>query len=337
MDDSHITIDTIAKRAGVSTTTVSRVINRPELVRPETRDAVYHAMRTHGYTPRASRRPNSPTTGRTATGTIGLAVADIRLSVVAELIRQFQFQLAETHYDLLLIDLKGERDATQFFLRNQHYAKKLDGLVVFSANLDEEGAGYFRSIDVPVVLLQVRSKWAKCISTNNYLGGQDATAHLIHCGYRSIAFIGWEPDDDRVRDRFNGYIAALSHQGVSFSEELTARAPITSEGGYRATEKILGRAKPHAIFYACDTMALGGMRCLRDHHLAIPEDVAIVGFDDLEVAEAVGLTTMQQYIGVKAEMAISYLLEQLAERPEHASREEISITPRLVVRETTGS
>jgi LacI family transcriptional regulator len=84
-------------------------------------------------------------------------------------------------------------------------------------------------------------------------------------------------------------------------------------------------------------MALGGMRCLRDHHLAIPEDVAIVGFDDLEVAEAVGLTTMQQYIGVKAEMAISYLLEQLAERPEHASREEISITPRLVVRETTGS
>ncbi|TVR06482.1 MAG: LacI family transcriptional regulator [Spirochaetaceae bacterium] len=328
-----MTIEAVARDAGVSQSTVSRVLNQPGLVRASTRDAVYSALRKHNYVPPASNR-----TEIDRTSTFALAVHDVRLPVVAEVIREIETQLANTHYDLLVINLRGSRDVAGFFRKNDHLRRKIDALIAFSVELNDEGAEYFHSVGLPVVLMQARCTSAKSISTNDFLGGHDATAFLLDRGYQRIAFVGWHPEDHRVRARFGGYRSALEQRGISFETRMAAFASLSAAGGYEATNALLQGFDADAVFFACDTMAVGGYRCFRSRGIAVPESIGAVGFDNLEVAEAMGLTSMQQFFDVKAKMAIHHLVARLAEGGaplEEIDMDEISITPRIVIREST--
>ncbi len=330
--DDRVTIETVARDAGVSQSTVSRVLNQPALVRVSTRDAVYSALKKHNYIPPPSTRSETD-----RNYTFALAVHDAQLPVVYEVIRAIETQLAETTYDLLVVNMRGTRDVAGFFRENDHVRRKIDGLMAFSADLDEGGAAYFRQVGLPVVLMQSRCTAAKSISTNNFLGGQDAAVYLFERGYNSPAFIGWRPDDHRVRARFAGYKSALEQHGVTFEQQMAAFAELSAAGGYEATAALLEDFAPDALFYACDTMAIGGLRYFRTHHIAVPDQVGVVGFDDLEIAEVIGLTTMRQFIDVKARMAVEHLLTHLQHGGgrQAPALDEISITPRIAVRETT--
>ncbi len=334
--DDRVTIETIARDAGVSQSTVSRVLNQPGLVRASTRDAVYSALKKHNYVPPAGNRTEGD-----RSYTFALAVHDVRLPVVYEVIRAIEQELAETSYDLLVVNMRGSRDVAGFFRRNDQIRRKIDGLLAFSVDLDDGGAAYFRQIGLPVVLMQSRCTAAKSISTNNFLGGHDATGYLFDRGYHKPAFVGWRPDDHRVRARFAGFKSALEQRGITFDPAMAAFATLSTAGGYEATAELLERCRPDAVFYGCDTMAIGGLKRFREQEIAVPDEIGVVGFDNLEVAEVVGLTTMQQFIEVKARMAIDHLLAQFSNSsgsgtvPAAPVHDEISITPRIVVRDST--
>jgi len=328
--DDKVTIEKIARYAGVSPSTVSRALNQPELVKARTRENVYEAVEELKYVPPAVKHE-----GTAKTAVIGLAVPDIKLSFVGELIRDIQLELSSTSCDLLLIDMKGERRVSLFFTRNSFYRKKIDAVIIFSAILDEGGVNFFNSVNIPVVLMQSRSGAAKSISTNNFLGGHDATEYLLSRGYRKIGFVGWNYQDDRLMGRFNGYRSALEKAGIEFQESMACYDTIDVEGGYKATERLLEGFKPDAVFYSCDAMAAGGLKFFRTHNFKVPDEVGVMGFDNIELASALGLTTMKQFIREKARMAISYLMDRLSGNSRKLLNEEICITPRVVIRETT--
>lgn len=330
--DDRVTLETIAKEAGVSQSTVSRVLNQPSMVNARTRKDVYAALDRHGYQPRAQLR--DPETRKHI---IGVAIHDFHLSVFADLFRALEEELSPSSYDLMIINMHGERDVHAFFRQHTEYRDKIDALIAFSASLEQDGADYLESIGMPVVLMQSRCRHAKSISTNNFLGGHDAAAHLLECGYSRPAFVGWTRRDHRLTARYSGFRTALEEAGIHVETLPVVYEPLSVDGGYAAVEQLFNTSgeRPDSVFFACDSMAIGGLRYLRRSGVRVPEEVGVIGFDDIEAASAVGLTTMKQFIDRKAHMAISYLLARLEGEVREIDFEEVSISPLLVRRETT--
>ncbi len=327
---SRVTIEDIANRAGVSAATVSRVLNMPERVRGATRDEVYAAMRDLNYVP-----PTIHRTPDTLTNIIGIFAPNLLLDSVTELVRAVETELRDTAFHILLVNMRGERDFGEFIVNNSHILKKIDGALVFSADVSERAVRFMRGADVPMVLMQARSSFVRSVSNNNFLGGQDAAAYLLSCGYRRVAFVGWEPVDDHVADRLAGYRSTLMRAKVRFRDEDIAYGSLDTDGGYRATRLLLANGSPEAIFYASDVIAVGGIRFLHECGLAVPADVGVMGFDDLTIAAPLGLTTMRQFFSTKAQMILEYLLGRVSGEIREESPEEIQVSPRIVVRDTT--
>jgi LacI family transcriptional regulator len=322
-------IKEVADAAQVSPSTVSRVINNPDLVKTETREAVYAAMEKVGYKP-----PKGEGTSRK--DIIGLAISNIDLDINRDFVREIQKLIEPTQYDLLLFNMRRSRNISRYFRENAAFRKKIDGLIILSATLDDESVDFFRSLALPVVLMQHRCKRERSISTNNYLGALDAVDFLLSRGYQKIAFIGWEPQDDHLLDRYNGYRNALEKAGLFRADEgMTAYGQLSKEGGYDATIALLSRVDPDAIFYAADSMAYGGYQYFREQGIHVPENIGIIGFDDLAMSSVIGLTTMRQFIQGKAEMAVSYLLGRLSGEIPEPLEEEVCVTPRVEIRSST--
>ncbi len=333
-ETAKVTIEIIADEAGVSPSTVSRVLNKPNLVKAKTRNAVYEALRKHNYVPPAANREQDES-GRNYT--IGLAIHNPHLSVVADLIREIEdtIDTSGNQYDLLIINMHGEKDLGKFFREHAHYRKKIDALISFSVSLSHEDARAFQDQNIPIALLQARCTGAKSISTNNFQGALDAVEYLFSRGYEQIAFIGWDFEDSRLLDRLAGYKASLNRHSRSADEAFAEYNELSVQGGYQATARLLERVKPDAVFYACDSMAIGGMKYCREQNIAVPDELGIIGFDGLDIAEVMGLTTMKQFINVKADMAIAYLLQRIEGTIPEPQADELCITPRIIVRSTT--
>lgn len=329
---SKVTMEEIAREAGVSTSTVSRVLNLPERVRLDTRERVYAVMRRLNYLPQTTRRDPE-----TLSYIIAVFAPNLLLDSVTELVRAIEEELSSREFDLLLVNMRGERDFGRFFSSHSYLRKKIDAAVVFSADVTEQAAEYLASAGIPVVLMQERSRFVRSVSNNNFLGGMDATRHLISCGYRRIAFVGWEPGDGHVIDRLSGYRAALQRGGLPFREEDVVHGSLSTQGGSEATETLLDRGRPDAIFFATDVLAVGGLRVLRNRGIPVPEEIGVVGFDDLRVAEALDLTTMRQFFDSKARMVVNYLVSRIRMELAEDRIEELQVTPRLVERKTTRS
>ncbi len=322
-----VSINEVARKAGVSASTVSRVLNHPDLVKPLTRESIFTAMAELNYSPAGKRRRRS--------NILGLAVSDIRIPLIGKLVLEIEEELKETPYDLLIFNMNTKKEIHKFFRKKLGYKKKFDGLIVFSADLDRESLDFFRSQDIPVVLLQNRCQGEKSISTNNYQGVFDAINFLIDKEYKNIAFVGWEPEDAHLIDRFHGYKNAIEKGGLPFDENCTAFSFLSTKGGYLATRELFNGCCPDAIFYASDSLAFGGYQYFREKGITVPGDIGIVGFDDLEMASVFALTTMDQFVRVKARMAVSYLIDRLSGKLTSPLEEEIWISPKLVIRGST--
>lgn len=327
---SRVTVGDIANRAGVSTATVSRVLNVPERVKGSTRDGVYAAMRELNYVPPAARRDPE-----TLTQIIGIFATNLLLDSVTEFVRAVESELRDTTFNILLVNMHGNHNFGEFIIDNSHILKKIDGAVVFSADVSDRAVEFMRGADVPMVLVQARSSQVHSISNNNFLGGQDAAGHLVACGYRRIAFVGWKPVDDHVSDRLAGFWSTLVRAGRQLGESLIAYGSLDVSGGYEATRTLLARSEPDAIFYASDVLAVGGLRLLQERNRAVPDEIAVMGFDDLSIAAPLGLTTMRQFFASKAHMIVEYLVGRINGAIREERAEEIQISPRLVVRQTT--
>jgi len=325
------TIYTVAERAGVSIATVSRVLNDSPRVKQETRARVLRAVRELGYQPSSPAR----SLALKSTGTIALLFPEIAGPFFGELIRGIETQARRCRYHLLIYGMHREALDNPLL---PFLATKVDGMIL-GGHCDDACVLGLRERGVPCVLLGRRMEGvtADSIQTDSYEGAYEAVVHLIQHGYRRIAFIGGPETSAHSRARLRAYRRALADHGRPADARWVVSADYSEPGGQRAMEALLALSPPpRAVFAANDQMAIGAFDAARGRGLTIPDDVAIVGFDDIPVAAYVhpALTTVRQNIGEWGERAVQLLVRRI-EDPA-ARVENVMLPTRLVVRQSCG-
>ena len=331
----RMTIREIADLAGVSIATVSRVLNGRDDVADETRDAVRRVIREHGYT--ANRNARGLSAGRT--GLVGVLVPLVFPAYFAEILAGAAEALYEQEMRVVLSPTQHEHAREVSLLDRLMHGGATDGaLIVLPGESSEEleralDAGYPFVVVDPLMPLDDR---IPSVSAAHMSGADQAMRHLLSLGHRHIGAITGPPGWVATEDRRRGYRAALAAAGIPFDPALEVEADFEITDGEEAAQTLLGiRNPPTAVFAFNDNIAIGTMRAARERGLRIPEDVSIVGFDDVEHASIVtpSLTTVRQPLAEMGRTAVSLLVRLL----EHQSVETLSIqlATRLVVREST--
>ena len=310
----------ISKGLGISPSTISRVLNHPELVKESTRVAVFDYLQKNNL--------ELPRQNKVKTNTIGLTFSDPTSFFTSEVISALERNLVDTKYHLMLFNLRSRRDVYEYFMEHPEYLRKVDALIISSSTLSEKGSEFLQKLGIPVVLFHSQCPGERCILTNNFRGGRDAATFILSRGYKRIAFVGWEPFDEHIKERFDGFSSV-----VEVPEKYMVTDILSAAGGYKATERLLSLPEPpDAIFFACDAMAAGGMQYLMTHNIEIGKDLGIMGFDDLPIADLMGITSVTQFIDSEISMAVDYIKQRIEEPGKICSRDEISITPKVVIR-----
>ena len=287
------TIDDVATLAGVSTATVSRVLNKTAKVSSKTEKRVMSAMQRLGY------RPNKFARGLAggSSDSIGVVVPDIAATFFGTLIKGVEAAAREHGVQVMIAsgNESAEDERRAFESLEQH---QCDVRIIFS-NFNQEHMESMTRDPNTVVIGRYFSELAeRCVYLDDVQGGIVATEHLIEHGHRQIAHL--YHDYPATEIRWLGYRQALDRAGIVFDPDLTITVPETdADSGYRATERLLARGKPFtAIFAFNDRMAMGCIAALRYHHLRVPEDVSVIGYDDIETARYFWppLTTVHQPI-----------------------------------------
>lgn len=337
-----ITIYDIADRARVSIATVSRVLNGHDRVSEATRLRVLRAAEHLGYEPHASAQ----SLARKQTGVVGAIVPMTASYFFMEVLRGFQDRVDQSPYDLLVY--AGRTMGTVDHLLGRALQRgRSDGVLLVSAPIDAERARKLQAGGRPVVLVDNAHEGFASVSVDNRLGGAIAVRHLLDRGHRRIGLVLPDPGTIPAAARLDGYKDALCSAGLRFDERLVVTAEGAQEesgytryAGYRGVQTLLERFasrpadRPTAYFFGADVLALGGLRAFREVGLRYPDDVEVVGFDDVDSSAYVGLTTMRQPMAEMGRMGMDLLLQRIADpgaAPVHAV-----FAPELVVRETTG-
>jgi DNA-binding LacI/PurR family transcriptional regulator len=307
------TLRDVAKLAGVSFKTVSNVINDYPHVRPATREKVERAIAELGYKPNMSAR--SLRSGRT--DTIALAVPELNLSYFAELAGMIIAAAEEKGLVTLVEQTGGDRDRELALLHSPRLSMT-DGLIISPLGMGQEDTEAL-NVPFPLVLLGERTFDWPCdhVTMRNEDAARAATEYLVESGRRRIAVIGENEAEvmGSARLRLRGYREALAAHGIEYDERLVVRATLWHRAdGARAMRELLDRGVPFdAVFGFNDTMALGAMRVLQEAGLRVPEDVAVLGFDDLDEAaySIPSLTTVDPGREWLARTAVDTLLERI--------------------------
>ena len=329
-----ITIRDVARRAGVGRGTVSRVLNNNSRVDPATRRRVLAVISELDYTPSLLGRRLS--LGRTLT--VGVVVYFLTRPSVVERLRGIEFALASTPFDLTVFNVEtvDRRDAV---MRDLFRPGRIDGAIIVSFSPRDQDVLRIQQSAVPTVLIDAYHRGLPRIVVDDVAGGRLAAQHLLDLGHRRIAFLG-----DMPRGPFGFSSSRLRHQGL---RERLRGAGLSLPAAYvrvgehsrplareLATELLSLPVPPTAIVCASDTQAFGALAAARDLGRRVPEDVSVVGYDDIEIAGFLGLTTVRQPLfesGVRGSQRLLELLD--GQQPSHL-RESLELE--LIVRATTG-
>ena len=328
------TIYTVAEKAGVSIATVSRVLNGTARVSEQTRAKVHHAMDELGYQPNASARGLAANT----TNTIALVFPKLSGPFFSELIRGAEIAASESDYHLLIYGASGETLGAD----NQTLGMlttKADGLILASSGVSRCYLRDLQRQNLPVVVLgeEPSDTPVDSIQPDNIGGAEKMVTHLIEHGYRRIAMIKGPTARTHASDRELGYRKALQSHGLPCHSELMVSGSFDESSGYSAMQQLLQLDPiPDAVFSASDQMAIGAMAAIHENGLRVPEDIALVGFDDIETARYMNppLTTVHQDLLGQGQLAVNMLLARIN---GVESAVEIKILPTtLVIRQSCG-
>ncbi len=334
------TLEEVAQLAGVSRSTVSRVINDHPSVRPETRERVWQAIRQSGYQPHAVAR--SLVTSRTQI--IGMIIPETVTTLFTDpffplLLRGATEACNAHHYQLLLSLFNDSADREEMYQRVLRRGY-LDGVIVASASLNDPLVPALLRDRIPFISIgRYPHEKVHYIDVDNLGGAQMAVEHLIRLGYQRIATITGPLDMVSGQDRLEGYRQALKAHRIPVEEELIIEGDYTENGGMAAMQRLLS-ASPEAVFVASDMMALGALKALRQAGWQVPQDIALVSFDDVPIASAIepALTTIRQPIERMGAMAVEMLLSRLEDSGgEEAPAHRIILPTELVIRASCGS
>ena len=325
------TIKDVARTAGVSYTTVSHVLNQTRPVSDDARARVLAAVETLAYVPSALARSLKSKT----TGSIGLIIPNNTNPYFSEVARGIEDSCYAAGYSVILCNSDDDPAKQRDYL-NVLLTKRCDGLIV--ATLAQTDGELLRKMKVPTVLLDRAPKdmAIDLVAVDNAAAGALAAAHLLSLGRRRIACIGGPQDIAISRERIGGLRQTLLDAGVELPEALLAYADFTSAGGYLAARNLLALPQaPDAIFCCNDLMAIGALRAAAERGIAVPEALAVVGFDDIDLAQFVHptLTSVAQNTRKLGQLTAECLLQRIATPDRPLQR--ISIAPELHIRDST--
>jgi LacI family transcriptional regulator len=324
----------VAAHAGVGVATVSRVLNGNTNVSPATRARVLAAIDVLNYRPSSVARNLS----LRRTLVIGVVVPFFTAPSAVERIRGIVTALEGSPYDLALFDVESaDRQRRAFDLLGR--GDRADGLLVVSLVPPPEELGRLQAAHLPTVLVDAPHDSLPNVVVDDVAGGEMATRHLLELGHRKIAFVGDKPPDPfrfhASRDRTTGYEQALGRAGVPVRPEYVRAGTHSRHVARSIAEELLRLPdRPTAIFAASDLQALGVLEAARGLGLAVPGDLSVVGFDDIDVASYAGLTTVRQPLFESGRRGAVLLLDVLAGVPLAVTTETMPLE--LVVRTTTG-
>jgi LacI family transcriptional regulator len=329
-----VTIKDIAKQAGVSYATVSRALNNHPEINIDTRKKIMRIAEEYGY------QPNAIAQGlvKKETNTIGLIIPDITNPFYPEVARGIEDAANETGYTLFLCNTNWKQQREENYL-NVLRQKQVDGVIIAPASEKPEHLKKVIAHGAKnmVFISRVNLGNVTSVLIDNVRGGRMAVEHLISKGYRKIAFVGGLNDISSNRERFQGYREALEIAGIKLNQAYIVGGDFKRESGHQATKWLLQlESRPDAIFAANDLLALGAIQALREQGLRIPEDMAVIGFDDIEFASLpeIQLTSVTQPKYDMGKLALQTLMMQMKGDGRIVAKK-IMLEPDLICRKTT--
>ncbi len=331
VDKRPISIAIVAAEAGVGVGTVSRVLNGSDQVSETTRIRVLSTIERLDYRP--LRSASSLSKGRT--DAVGILVSVItRPSVMARLVGVIDV-LSDAGLDAVVFNVENRAQLDRH-LSSIIDQRRVDGIISISLRIPKERLARIRKLDIPLVLVDSSLPNLPCVYIDDVAGGKMATEHLLSLGHRRIGFIGDNAHTDlgmsASEDRYAGYLMALEAAGIEPDFDLVARGPHSSEAAAVLTSALfeLGKHRPTAIFASSDTLAVGVIKAAQQHGHKIPDDLAVIGFDNLEVSSILDISTVNQPLlesGIKGASKMVSLLNGEIVKP-HREELLLDVVPR---------
>jgi DNA-binding LacI/PurR family transcriptional regulator len=313
------TIYDVAKHAGVSITTVSRMLNTPDKVNAVTREKVVAAIDMLGFVPKAEARARA----MQRTGRIGVITPFFTAPSFIQRLRGIAATLSPKNYELVIYTVDSSNHL-QGYLSSLPLTGNLDGLIILSLPVGDIEVRRLIDHGLPTVLIEYPHPKLNCVEIDDVEGGYMATTYLLGKGHRRVAFLG---DTDLpeysihpVSLRLSGFRRALKEARIKLPDMFVRLAPYTQEQTRQVANELLNLPDPPtAIFAATDFQALGVLKAARQLDIKVPEQLAVIGFDDLDMAEYADLTTISQHLDESGRLAVELLLAQI-ESPSRPPR-----------------
>lgn len=327
-----VTVYDVAKKAKVSIATVSRVLNSPSKVNEATRKRVLSAIDALGFVPKAEAAARA----RKASGRIGVLAPFFTYPSFVERLEGVASSLTDSPFELVVynVDSASRRDT---YLSSLAVTRRLDGLIVMALPFDDVMAHRLAAHNLETVLIEAGRPAFTSVVIDDEAGGRIAAEYLLEKGHRRCAFVG----DNEVPDyaihtserRFAGYRQTLHDAGLPLEDDYIALAPHGLEPARQLAHRLLDLPEPPtAVFAPSDMQAMGILKAARERGLSVPDQLAVVGFDDLDVADYIGLTTVRQPLKESGRVAVELLLARLADRLRPVQHVQLPLT--IVKRQT---
>ncbi len=329
-----VTIKEVAKLAGVSTTTVSYVINKSRFVSKETRTEVLKAINKLGYRPNIIAR--SLRSGKT--NTVGLIICDLRNPFFSEIFQGIETYMGKEGYNIIVIntnyDFDKEKEAAEIF-----DAKQIEGVIVVPGGDSNENIKFLIERNIPVVLLDKRVKNINVdiVLVNNVEGSKQLTEHLISLGHKRIGIITGPLSFTTGEERLEGYLKVLKKYSIPEDKDLIKIGDFKKQSGYLLTLELLSLTLPPTAIFACNNlMGLGAMEAIKERKIHIPKEIGLVIFDDLSWFDHVNppLTVVIQPSFRLGEIAGELLVNQI--RKKRKKPKEVMLGVQLKIQESAG-
>jgi LacI family transcriptional regulator len=327
------TIKDIASKAKVSAVTVSRAMNNKPDINAGTKERILKIARQLRYTPNSLAK--SMVTRKTHT--VGLIMPNSKDPFYAEVIHGICQKLSEHGYSTVLCNSEDDADKELTLLRLLR-EKRVDGILLYPVQRDERYIQELKNSYVPYVLLNRHTKALKCdyVMNDNVSGATQAMNHLIERGHKKITYVCARPDASSAQERILGCKMALRQNGLPPSALTIEYCEETIESCHKLVKELVARDNLRAIFVWDDRLALGALTAIQEQGLRIPEDIALIGYDGIEISAHLfpPLTTVLQPSLQIGETAAQILLERLGNQ-EKGSPKHVVLKPQLVIRGTT--
>lgn len=308
-------IKDVAKEAGVSIATVSRVINKVDVVNEETKKKVQEAIDKLGYSPNIVAQ--SLKTQRSKS--IGILVPDISSQVYPEIVRGAEDVAQMYDYSIILCNSDFDIEKEKKYIKVMK-EKMVDGMLYMSSSLDPEILQYIRDLNMKTILVETieQEKILPSVTIDNRRAAHDAVKLLLDKGHKKIAYIGIKKDRRNAwAKRFDGYEDALKEAGIEISEDLTYYGDLKAQTGYKGINSILEKTQVDAVFCGSDEIAMGVINGLRDKDIKVPEDVSVMGFNDIYEASIFypKISTVAQPLYDMGSVSMRILVKMLRNEP----------------------